>query len=62
MMHNDEKDRYRNNSVIAKYDYKFSDKFKFKSNLRYTDTYLQYDKVIDTATATHDEEVSMFWD
>ena len=26
MMHNDEKDRYRNNSVIAKYDYKFSDK------------------------------------
>ncbi len=57
MIHNDEKDRYRNNSVIAKYDYKFSDKFKFKSNLRYTDTYLQYDKVIDTATATHDEEV-----
>ena len=30
MMHNDEKDRYRNNSVIAKYDYKFSDKLKFK--------------------------------
>ena len=57
MMHNDEKDRYRNNSVIAKYDYKFSDKLIFKSNLRYTDTYLQYDKVIDTATATHDEEV-----
>ena len=57
MMHNDEKDRYRNNSVIAKYDYKFSDKLKFKSNLRYSDTYLQYDKVIDTATATHDEEV-----
>ena len=57
MMHNDEKDRYRNNSVIAKYDYKFSNKLKFKSNLRYADTYLQYDKVIDTATATHDEEV-----
>lgn len=57
MMHNDEKDRYRNNSIIAKYDYKFSDKLKFKSNLRYADTYLQYDKVINTATATHDEEV-----
>ena len=56
MIHNDEKDRYRNNSVIAKYDYKFSNKLKFKSNLRYADTYLQYDKVIDTATATHDEE------
>ena len=57
MMHNDEKDRYRNNSIIAKYDYKFSNKLKFKTNLRYADTYLQYDKVIDTATATHDEEV-----
>ena len=56
MMHNEEKDRYRNNSVIAKYDYKFSNKLKFKGNLRYADTYLQYDKVIDTATATHDEE------
>ena len=57
MMHNEEKDRYRNNSVIAKYDYKFSNMLKFKSSLRYADTYLQYDKVIDTATATHDEEV-----
>ena len=57
MTHNDEKDRYRNNSIIAKYDYKFSDKLKFKSNLRYADTYLQYDKVINTETATHDEEV-----
>lgn len=57
MIHNDEKDRYRNNSIIAKYDYKFSDKLKFKSNLRYADTYLQYDKVINTETATHDEEV-----
>ena len=57
MTHNDEKDRYRNNSIVAKYDYKFSNKLKFKSNLRYADTYLQYDKVIDTATATHDEEV-----
>ncbi len=56
MTHNEEKDRYRNNSVIAKYDYKFSNKLKFESNLRYADTYLQYDKVIDTATATHDEE------
>lgn len=57
MMHNNEKDRYRNNSIVAKYDYKFLDNLKFKSNLRFADTYLQYDKVIDTATATHDEEV-----
>ena len=57
MMHNDEKDRYRNNSLVAKYDLKFSDKLELKSNLRFADTYLQYDKEIDTATATHDEEV-----
>ena len=57
MMHNDEKDRYRNNSLVAKYDYKFTDKLKFKSNLRFADTYLQYDKEVDTSTATHDEEV-----
>ncbi len=71
MMHNDEKDRYRNNSLIAKYGYNFTDKLKLKSNLRYADTYLQYDKEIDTSTATHDEEVdgteasysiSMFYD
>ena len=57
MTHNDEKDRYRNNSIIAKYDYIFPNKLKFKSNLRYADTYLQYDKEINSATATHDEEV-----
>ena len=57
MMHNDEKDRYRNNSLIAKYNYIFSDKLKFQSNLRFAETYLQYDKEVDTSTATHDEEV-----
>ena len=57
MMHNNEKDRYRNNSIIGKYNYDFTDKLKFQSNLRFADTYLQYDKEVDTATATHDEEV-----
>tara|TARA_B100001540_G_scaffold314050_1_gene338167 strand:+ start:117 stop:2042 length:1926 start_codon:yes stop_codon:yes gene_type:complete len=57
MMHNNEKDRYRNNSLVAKYDYKFTNKLKFKSNLRFADTYLQYDKEVNTSTATHDEEV-----
>jgi len=57
MMHNDEKDRYRNNSLVGKYDYKLTNNLKFNSNLRLADTYLQYDKVVDTATATHDEEV-----
>ena len=57
MMHNNEKDRYRNNSLVGKYDYKFTNNLKFNSNLRFTDTYLQYDKVIDTISTTHDEEV-----
>lgn len=57
MMHNDEKDRYRNNSIIAKYNYFFSDKLKLESNVRFADAYLQYDKVLNTATTTHDEEV-----
>lgn len=57
MTHNDEKDRYRNNSIIAKYDHKFLNNLIFKNHLRYTDTYLQYDKIIDNETATHDEEV-----
>ena len=32
-------------------------KLKIKNNLRFADTYLQYDKEIDTSSATHDEEV-----
>ncbi len=43
MTHNDEKDRYRNNGLIASYSKKFSDKFELKSNARLAETYLQYD-------------------
>ncbi len=43
MTHNDEKDRYRNNGLIASYSKKFSDKFELKSNTRFAETYLQYD-------------------
>ena len=57
MTHNDEKDRYRNNSLTANYNHVFSDKLKFQSNVRVAETYLQYDKELDTATATHSEEV-----
>ena len=56
MTHNDEKDRYRNNSLAANYGHDFSDKFKFQSNIRIAETYLQYDKEVDTATADHSEE------
>ncbi len=57
MTHNDEKDRYRNNSLVANYGHAFSDKIKFESNARIAETYNQYDKEVDTATATHSEEV-----
>ena len=57
MVHNNEKDRYRNNTIVGKYNYDFTDKLKFKSNFRLADTYLQYYKVVNTATATHDSEV-----
>tara|TARA_B100000315_G_C14533839_1_gene567463 strand:+ start:133 stop:1572 length:1440 start_codon:yes stop_codon:yes gene_type:complete len=40
---NDESDRYRNNTIVANYGHKFSDKIKFESNLRFVDTFLQYD-------------------
>ena len=57
MTHNDEKDRYRNNTIVANYVRKFSDKIKFESNLRVAETYSQYDKEVDTATADHSEEL-----
>jgi len=57
MTHNDEKDRYRNNSLVANYAHKFSDKIKFESNLRIAETYSQYDKEVDTSTADHSEEL-----
>ena len=57
MTHNDEKDRYRNNSLVANYAHKFSNKIKFESNLRVAETYSQYDKEVDTSSADHSEEL-----
>ena len=57
MTHNDEKDRYRNNTLAANYGYKFSDKIKFQSNLRVAETYLQYDEENpSSATRLHNDE------
>ena len=57
MMHNDEKDRYRNNSLVANYGHKFSDKIKFKSNLRIAETYLQFDEENpSTSSRLHNDE------
>jgi len=58
MIHNDEKDRYRNNSLVGNYGRKISEKIKFKSNIRIAETYNQYDAEDDTpAGKTHSEEV-----
>jgi len=43
MMHNNEKDRYRNNSLVANYGHVLSDKLEFTTNTRIAETYLQYD-------------------
>lgn len=57
MTHNDEKDRYRNNSLVANYGHQFSDQIKFQSNIRVTETYLQYDAEDNTpADKSHAEE------
>jgi len=58
MTHNDEKDRYRNNSLVANYGHQFSDKIEFQSNIRIAETYNQYDAEDNTpAGKTHSEEV-----
>ena len=67
MTHNDEKDRYRNNSLVANYVHEFSDKIKFQSNIRVAETYNQYDaeqvckpdanEVCVPLSRTHSEEV-----
>ncbi len=41
--HNKEKDKYRNNGLIASYKNKFSNNLELLSNYRIADTYLQYD-------------------
>ena len=56
MTHNDEKDGYKNNSLVANYSQNLSNEIKLISNLRLADTYKQYDKEVDTSTATHNEE------
>jgi vitamin B12 transporter len=43
MTHNDEKDRYRNNGLVANFSNKFSDILELQSNARVSETYLQYD-------------------
>ncbi len=45
MTHNNEKDRYRNNGLVASFSEKFSENLEFNGNTRISETYLQYDAV-----------------
>lgn len=56
MRHNEEKDRYRNNTINAHYGYTFSDKFEISNNARVAETYLQYDAVRCCLDYNHSEE------
>jgi len=57
MTHNNEKDRYRNNTLVANYGHQFSDKIKLESNFRVAETYLQYDEENPSSTTRiHNDE------
>ena len=56
MDNNDEKDGYKNNSLIANYGYKFNDKLKIENNLRVAQGYLQYDTVNDLNIPAEDSD------
>ena len=56
MDNNDERDRYKNNTLAANYGYKFTDKLKLENNVRITDSYLQYDTLADKNIAAQDSD------
>ena len=41
MNDNNEKDGYKNNTLVANYGHKFTDILKFESNIRLADAFLQ---------------------
>jgi len=47
MSHNDEKDAYKNHSLVANYGHKFSDTVELRTNYRFIDAKLEYDSVSD---------------
>ena len=56
MDNNDEKDGYKNNTLVANYGYKFTDKLKLENNLRIADGYLQYDTLDDQNVPAEDSD------
>jgi len=57
MTHNDEKDKYRNNSLVANYGHQILNQLRFQANIRVAETYLQYDAEDNNpANKSHSEE------
>ena len=56
MDNNDERDGYKNNTLVANYGYKFTDKLKLENNLRIAGSYLQYDTLDDQNDPAEDSD------
>ena len=56
MNNNEERDGYKNNTLVANYGYKFTDKFKLENNLRIARGYLQYDTEEDKNVPAEDSD------
>jgi len=56
MDNNDERDGYKNNTLVANYGYKFTDKLKLENNLRIANGYLQYDTEEDKNVSREDSD------
>ena len=56
MNNNSEEDGYKNNTLIANYGYRLTDKLKLENNVRIADGYLQYDTADDKTIASQDSD------
>jgi vitamin B12 transporter len=55
MTDNDEADSYHNDTFVGNYGYKINDKFKFESNARLINSFLNYDSVDSSTNPTNDD-------
>ena len=56
MDNNEEDDAYKNDTLVANYGYKFSDKFKIENSFRLTNGYVEYDTEADSTDPKTDDE------
>jgi len=56
MDNNEDKDGYKNNTLVVNYGYKFNDKLKLENNIRIIDGYLQYDTLADKNISSEDSD------